>query len=89
MHVCVDEPGHDVGPVRIERLGALVGAEPGDHAVADRDVDLEPFAREDAEDTAAADDEVGRFVPPRYRQSVGQITRLRHKSSNSVPISEV
>ena len=89
MHVRVDEPRHDVGAVRIERLGALVGAEPGDDAVADRDVDVEPFAREDAEDAAAADDEVGRFVAPRDRQSAGQITRLRHQSSNSVPISEV
>ena len=89
MHVRVDEPGNDVGAVRVERLGALVGAEPGDDAVADRDVDVEPLAREDAEDAAAANDEVGRLVTARDGQAARQITRLRHQISTSVPISEV
>ena len=79
MHVRVDESRHDVRAVRIERLRALVGAEPGDDAVADRDVDVEPLAREDAEDAAAANDEVGRLVPPRDRQPAAQITPLRHQ----------
>ena len=48
----VDEPGDQVAPGRVDRLAALVVAEPGDDAVDDRDVALEPFAREDAEDTA-------------------------------------
>ena len=89
MHVGVDEAGHDVRAARIERLDTLVRAEPGDDAVADRDVDVEPLAGEDAENAAAADDEVGGFVAPRHRQPARQITRLRHQSSNSVPISEV
>ena len=89
MHVRVDEARDDVGAVGVERLGALVGAEPGDDAVADRDVGVEPFAREDAEDPAAADDEIGGLVAARHRQSAGQITRLRHQSSMLVPISEV
>ena len=89
MHVRVDEPRHDVGAVRIQRLRPLVGAEPGDDAVADRDVGVEPFAREDAEDAAAANDEVGGLVPPRDRQPAAQITRLRHQTSTSMPISEV
>jgi hypothetical protein len=37
-------------------------------AVDHRDVGLEPLAREDGEDPAAADDEVGRLVPARHRQ---------------------
>ena len=89
MHVRVDEPRHDVGAVRIQGLRGLVGAEPGDDAVADRDVDVEPFAREDAEDAAAANDEVGGLVTSRDRQPAAQITRLRHQTSTSMPISEV
>ena len=68
----VDEAGDDVGAVRVERLAALVGAEPGDDAVADRDVDVEPLAREDAEHAAAADDEVGGLVAARHRQTALQ-----------------
>ena len=88
MHVGVDEPRHDVGAGRIQRLRPFVGAEPGDDAVADRDVNVEPFTREDAEDATAANDEVGRLVPPRDRQPAAQITRLRHQTSTSMPISE-
>jgi hypothetical protein len=54
--VGIDEAGHDEAALRLERLGALVLAEAGDDAVADRDIDLEPLAREDAEDAAAAND---------------------------------
>ena len=79
VHVRVDEARDDVGAVGVERLGALVGAEAGDDAVADRDVDVEPLAREDAEDAAAAHDEVGRLVAPRHREPAPQITRLRHQ----------
>ena len=89
MHVGVDEARYDVRAVGIEGLGALVGAEPGDDAVADRHVGVQPLPGEDAEDAAAADDEIGRLVPSRHRQPAPQITRLRHQSSISVPISEV
>ena len=73
----VDEPRDDVGAVRVERLGAVVGAEARDDAVADRDVDVEPLAREDAEDAAARDDEVGRLVAPRNREPPLQEIRVR------------
>ena len=62
VHVRVDEARDDVAARRVDRLAPLVRAEPGDHAVDDRDVALEPFAREDRQDAAAADDEVGGLV---------------------------
>ena len=89
VHVRVDEAGNDEGPLRVERLGAPVLAEPRDHAVADRDVDVEPLAREDAEDAAPADDEVGRLVTPRDGEPPHEITRPRHQISLLVSISPV
>ena len=83
------KPGTTKAPSASRVSCALVGAEPGDDAVADRHVGVEPLAREDAEDAAAADDEVGGLVTPRHGQAPPQITRLRHQSSISVPISEV
>ena len=62
------KPGHDVAARRVERLRALVVAEAGDVAVDDRDVGVEPLAREDREDAAAADDEVGGLVAARDRE---------------------
>ena len=62
VHVCVDEPGHDVPSRRVEHLAALVLAQAGDESVADRHVDVEPLPREDRQDTPAADDEVGGLV---------------------------
>ena len=59
------KPGHDPAARRVERLAALVVAEAGDPAVDDRDVRLEPLAREDREHPAAADDEVGGLVSAR------------------------
>ena len=41
---------------------SFVLAEPGDPAVGDRDVRIEPLAREHGEDPAAADDHVGGLV---------------------------
>ncbi|OLE30475.1 MAG: hypothetical protein AUG43_03250 [Actinobacteria bacterium 13_1_20CM_3_68_10] len=40
----VDETGHDVAAGRVDLLGSLVVAEPGDVPLGDRDVGLEPFA---------------------------------------------
>ena len=77
VQVRVDEPGDEVAPGCVDRLDALVVAEPGDDAVDDRDVALEPFAREDAEDTAAADHGVGRLIPSRNSESSSEIDR-RH-----------
>ena len=79
MHVCVDESGDDVRAVRVECLGTLVLAEPGDHAVADGHVDLEPLPCEDREHSAAADDEIRRLIPARHGETAGEITRLGHQ----------
>jgi hypothetical protein len=79
MHVCVDEPGDDVRAVRVERLGTVVLAEPGDYAVADGHVDLEPLACEDREHSATTDDEIRRLVPARHGETAGEITRPRHQ----------
>ena len=62
MHVRVDEPGDDPASGGVEGLLAVVVAEPCDHAVGDRDVDLEPLPREHGEHTPAADDEIGGHV---------------------------
>ena len=62
VDVGVDEAGDDVAAGRVKRLPALVVAEPRDVAVADGDVGVEPFPREDGEDAPAADDEVGGLV---------------------------
>ena len=65
VHVRIDEARHDVAAGRVQRLLALVLAESRDVAVDDRDVGLEPLAREGREDPAAADDEVGRLIAAR------------------------
>jgi hypothetical protein len=65
VHVRVDEARDDVGAVRVECLVALVRAEPCDDAVRDGDVGVEPLTREDGEDAAAPDDEVGGLVAAR------------------------
>jgi hypothetical protein len=89
MDVRVDEARDDVGAVGVEQLLPVVRAEPGDDAVADRHVDVEPLPREDAEDAAAAHDQVGRLVAPRHRQPPSQITRSRHHFPLLVPICAV
>ena len=71
----IDEAGDDIRAVGVERFRAVVRAEPGDHAVADRDVDVEPLPCEDRQHPAAADDEVGRLGSPRHGQAAGEITR--------------
>ena len=65
VDVRVDEPGHDPLARRVDGLASFVVAEPGDPAVGDGDIDVEPFAGEDGEHLAAADDGVGGLVPTR------------------------
>ena len=77
VHVRVDEARDDVAARRVERLAPLVVPEPGDDAVGDRDVDVEPLAREDREDPSAAHDEVGRLVPARDRQAALELLHSR------------
>ena len=69
VHVGVDEPRDDEAAGGVERLAAVVVAEPGDRSVDDGDVDVEPLAREDGEHTAATHDEVGRLVAARDRET--------------------
>ena len=66
VHVRVDETRHDPASGGVELLRALVVAQPRDVVVRDRHVHLEPLAREDREDTAAANDEIRRLVPASY-----------------------
>ena len=55
-------------PGRVDDLGAVVVSEPRDEAVGDRDVHLEPLAREHAEHTPTADDDVSGLVPACHRE---------------------
>src|SRR5207245_1930854 len=73
VHVCVDEARDDEAAVSVENLASLVVAEPGDPAVDDRDVDVEPLPGEDGQDAAAADDEIRRLVTARDRKASGEI----------------
>ena len=68
VHVRVDEAGDDVAAGGVEGLLPVVLAEPRDSAVDDRDVGLQPLAREHREHTAAANDEIGRLVAAGDRQ---------------------
>ena len=74
VHVRVDEAGDDVAARCVDRLAALVRPEPGDHPVDDRDVAVEPLAREDREHAPAADDGVGGLVAAGDGEASGQVT---------------
>ena len=65
MHVRVDEAGHQVPAGAVDPLAAVVAPDAGDAAVGDRDVAVEPLARERAEHARAGDDEVGIGVTAR------------------------
>ncbi len=73
VHVRVHEAGDDVLAARVDDLAAGVLAEAGDEAVADRHVGLQPFPREDREDLAALDDDVGELVAARHRDASREI----------------
>ena len=77
VHVRVDEARHDVAAGRVELSSPVVVAEPGDEAVDDRDVAVEPLAREDGEHLAAAHDEVGGLVAARDREPTREIGSRR------------
>ena len=66
VHVRVDEARDDVAPGGVDRLATLVRADAGDEAVDDRDVGLEPFAREDGQH-ACRHARRGRRARPRGR----------------------
>ncbi len=69
----VEEAGNDVAPRRIDDLASVVLAEPGDPAVNDRDVGVEPLSREHGEDPAAAHDDVGGLVATGHGKPSGEI----------------
>ena len=73
VHVRVDEARDDVAARGVDLFLAGVVAESGHVAVGDRDVVLEPLAREDREDVAAADDDIRRLVAAGDRDSPGQL----------------
>src|SRR5207244_8098534 len=65
--------GHDVAAGGVQDLVSLVVAEAGHPAVGDRDVGLHPLAREDGQDAAAADDEIGRLAPAGDGETAGEL----------------
>ncbi len=73
------KPGTTYRPVASSVSTALVAADAGDDAVYDRDVSVQPLARERREDAAAADHEVGGLVASRDRES------SRHRADRSGP----
>jgi hypothetical protein len=71
--VRVDEAGDDVAAARLQGFVALVVPQPGDVAVADGHVRLQPLAREGDEDAAAPDDKVCGLVAPGDGEPAGEI----------------
>ena len=74
-------PGTTKRPARVDPLAAVVAADAGDPAVGDRDVAVEPLAREGREHARARDDEVGLGVAARD----GEQARARPPPSRREP----
>ena len=92
VHVGVDESRYDEAARRVERLAPLVAPEPGDDPVDDRDVGVEPLAREDGEDPSAPHDEVGRLVPASNCQAALELLHARsvvRTSTDAVGVRQV
>ena len=84
------KPGTTNRPGCVECLGAVVRAEPGDDAVDDCDVALEPLAGEDRQDAATANDEVGGLVPAgdgnrSFETATSRVTILGNGRSRHLP----
>jgi hypothetical protein len=73
VQVSVDKARHHVTAGRVERRVTVVLAEPGDEAVDDREIALEPLAREGREHPPAANHDMGRLVAARDREPAPQI----------------
>ncbi len=80
------KPGDEVAAGGVERLGALVVAEAGDEAVRDRDVAVEPLAREDREHPAAADDEIGGLVAAGDGEPAREVGHCRGERTSSFAV---
>ena len=68
MNVGVDEPGHDKCAARVHLLAPAIGPKTRHESVGDRDVRVDPFAREHREHLAAGEHEVGGLVASCHRQ---------------------
>ena len=71
MDVGVDQAGDEVAARGVDPLAALVAPDARDPAAGDRDVPLEPLAREDGEHAGAGDDEVRLGVAAGDREELG------------------
>ena len=71
------KPGHEELPAPVDPLPAVVGADPGDPPVGDRDVPVEPVAGEGGEDLRPFDHHVGLRVP------AGDGDQPRHSPTSS------
>ena len=70
-------PGMTCFPLASSSSLTFVVAETCDDSVHDRDVDLEPFLREDGEHPPAANDEVGGIVPAGNGEPAAQLLHAR------------
>ena len=77
VHVGVDEARDEELAIRVQDLVRLVFTEPRDVAVDDRQVALQPLAREDREDPSSADDEVGGLVATGYGETACKVRHCR------------
>src|SRR5438105_2314919 len=73
VHMGVDEAGHDVPSGCVDDVAAVVLPEPGDPAVCNGHVDVEPLACEHGQDTSAADDDVGGLVATGDGEAAGEV----------------
>ncbi len=83
VHVRVDEARNDERAGGVERLASLVRPDPGDHAVDDRDVGVQPLAREDRQHAPAAHHEIGGLIAASDRKTALQPFHRRERKCAS------
>ena len=77
MHVGVDKPRHEVPAGELKDLAAVVVPDSGDVPVRDREIAVEPLAREDREHLRAADHEVGGLVSAGDGEAAAEVGHCR------------
>ena len=80
------KPGTTYLPAASTISRAVVVAEPGDPAVDDRDVRLEPLAREHREHAPAADDDVGGLVAARDGEAPREDASMLRRTVPFAPV---
>ncbi len=75
------KPGTTQRPEASSNLATFVLAEPGDEAVGDRDVHLEPLLGEDGQHASPTDDEVGRLVSSRHSEPTAEGLHARQRNT--------